>query len=80
MDRGVVRIDVRTETDRARELLSERAGELRSALEQHGVRVERFEVTADLPREWEGDAANDGAGLAGGGAVLRCPARRRPCS
>jgi hypothetical protein len=44
-----LRIDVRTETSQARELLYERAAQLRAALEQHGIQVGRFEVTGDLP-------------------------------
>ena len=40
-----LQIDVRTETAEARELLSERVGRLRAALEQHGIHLGRFEVT-----------------------------------
>lgn len=40
-------VAVRTESEAARVLLSQRARELRTALEQHGVRVERLEVSTD---------------------------------
>jgi len=43
-----ISIEVRTETTEARELIASRAVELRSALEQHGLRIERFDVRVDL--------------------------------
>ncbi|MBI4717327.1 MAG: flagellar hook-length control protein FliK [Planctomycetes bacterium] len=43
-----LRIDVRTETEAARKILLERSDQLRTALEQAGVRVDRFDVTATL--------------------------------
>jgi hypothetical protein len=43
-----ISIDVRTETSEARELVTARAMELRSALERHGLQVERFDVRGDL--------------------------------
>ncbi len=46
-----LRIDVRTETAAARELLSGRAEQLVTALEQHGIQVERFEVTSGTSDE-----------------------------
>lgn len=46
-----LRIDVRTETAAARELLSGRAEQLVTALEQHGIHVERFEVTSGTSDE-----------------------------
>lgn len=46
-----LRIDVRTETAAARELLSGRAEQLTAALEQHGIHVERFEVTTGTSEE-----------------------------
>ena len=42
-----IRIGVRTESNEARDLLNERLASLRSALEQHGLRVERVEVLTD---------------------------------
>lgn len=44
-----VEIDVRTETDAARETLSHRTGELKTALEHHGIHVNRLEVTVHAP-------------------------------
>ncbi len=38
-------LDVRTETQAARDLVAQRAGELKLALEQHGIWVHRFDVT-----------------------------------
>lgn len=49
----LVQIDVRTETAAARDLVSERAGQLTAALHQHGISVERLEITTD----WSGDSA-----------------------
>lgn len=46
-----LRIDVRTETAAARELLSGRAEQLTAALEKHGIHVERFEVTTRTSEE-----------------------------
>ena len=61
-----VQIDVRAETDQAREVLHDRAVHLRAALEQHGIQVERLTVTADTvnhdpgsPPENEGFEAAD---------------------
>ena len=48
-----VEIQVRTESAHARELLYERIESLRAALEQHGVRIDRFDVTTDLARDGE---------------------------
>jgi flagellar hook-length control protein FliK len=42
-----LQIDVLTRTSEARELLYERVAELKAALEQHGLRVERFAVDID---------------------------------
>jgi flagellar hook-length control protein FliK len=42
-----LQIDVLTRTNEARELLYERVAELKAALEQHGLRVERFAVNID---------------------------------
>lgn len=39
---------VQTETRAARELLEARGADLQTALEQHGVKVDRFEVAATL--------------------------------
>lgn len=54
-----LRIGVRTATAEARELLRDRVAELRAALEQHGIRIERFEVSV-------GDESSL-AGFGGGG-------------
>lgn len=48
----LVQIDVRTETAAARNSVSERASQLTAALQQHGITVERFEITTD----WSGDS------------------------
>ena len=42
-----VRIAVRAETNDARTLLAERADQLKAALEQHGITVEKFEVSLE---------------------------------
>ena len=44
-----VEIDVRTETDAARETLSHRADELKTALEHHGIHVDRLDVSVHAP-------------------------------
>jgi len=44
-----VEIDVRTETDAARETLSHRADELKTALEHHGIHVDRLDVAVHAP-------------------------------
>lgn len=44
-----VEIDVRTETDAARETLSHRADELKTALQHHGIHVDRLDVTVHAP-------------------------------
>ncbi len=51
VDGEQLRIDVRTETAAARELLSGRAEQLTAALERHGMHVERFEVTTGASEE-----------------------------
>ncbi len=51
VDGEQLRIDVRTETAAARELLSGRAEQLTAALERHGIHVERFEVTTGTSEE-----------------------------
>ena len=50
----LVQINVRTETSAARDLVSERAGQLTAALHQYGISVERFEITTD----WSGGSAS----------------------
>lgn len=61
-----VRIDIRTETVRAKELLQERADKLVSALREQGIHVERLEVNVnsttdshDQTREDHGLSAHD---------------------
>ena len=44
-----VEIDVRTETDAARETLSHRADELKTALQHHGIHVDRLDVAVHAP-------------------------------
>ena len=44
-----VEIDVRTETDAARETLSHRTHELKTALQHHGIHVDRLDVTVHAP-------------------------------
>ncbi len=56
-----VEIDVRTETDAARETLLHRADELKTALEHHGIHVNRLEVTVHAPPDpHQGLAGYDG--------------------
>jgi flagellar hook-length control protein FliK len=55
-----LQIDVLTRTSEARELLYERVAELKAALEQHGLRIERFAVDVD-----HRDGAGGGFGQAG---------------
>ena len=45
-----IALDVRTETEAARELVVRRAGELKSALAEQGIYVERLDVAAYAPR------------------------------
>ncbi|MFQ5589951.1 MAG: flagellar hook-length control protein FliK [Phycisphaerae bacterium] len=49
MHNAQLRVRVRTETAKARELLSGRAAELRAALANHGIHIERFDIAADFP-------------------------------
>jgi flagellar hook-length control protein FliK len=51
MEGDALTVDVRTENTEARDLLYERVAKLRSALLEHGIDINRFEVTVD------GDAA-----------------------
>lgn len=48
MEDGRVRIEVRTETKAARDLVQQRAVLLTAALERQGLHVEHFDVSADL--------------------------------
>lgn len=45
-----LRIDVQAETDAARDLLSRRAEQLKSGLENHGIHLERLEVVVNTMR------------------------------
>ncbi len=54
-----IEIDVRTQTKAARQLLEGRAATLTAALEQHGIHVERFEVSAESA-DPDGRAGFDG--------------------
>ena len=56
---------MRTTSAEARDILYERVADLRGALQQHGVRIEQFEVTADLEREAADAPAGDGTLLEG---------------
>jgi len=47
VDGDQVRINVRAETDAARDLVAQRVDRLTAALQLHGIYVERFDVTAD---------------------------------
>jgi len=49
VDGDKIQIDVRTETDSARDLVYERAARLTQALERQGIHVGRFDVTTDPP-------------------------------
>ncbi len=51
LESGELTIDVRTETTKAKQLMMERVAELKQAFAQHGLRVDRFEVTTDLQNE-----------------------------
>lgn len=53
-----LRVDVRTETAAARDLVSKRAVQLAAALERQGIAVERFEVTAESSAEQRPDRAD----------------------
>lgn len=59
VDGEQVNIDVRTETEAARSLLSERAAHLTAALQQHGLAIERFDVTSELIDDRSGSALDD---------------------
>ncbi|UCE60334.1 MAG: flagellar hook-length control protein FliK [Phycisphaerales bacterium] len=63
MEGDHLQIGVRAETLEVRELLSQRAAQLHSALEQHGINVERFDVTVDFLGNEPGDQS-DGSPLA----------------
>jgi hypothetical protein len=54
-----VRIGVQTETDQARELLSGRASNLKIALQQHGILVDRFDVVTNTADQAAGDPAQE---------------------
>lgn len=51
LDGQRVELLVRTETSAAGELLRARVAELQAALEQHGLRIERFEINPAAPAE-----------------------------
>lgn len=52
MEAGRLSVGVRTESAEARELLKLRGEELRTALEQHGIRLERFDVALESEAAW----------------------------
>jgi len=56
-----LRIDVRTQTETARALLIERVADLRAALAEAGIHVDRFEVTADMASQPAVDIGEGGA-------------------
>jgi flagellar hook-length control protein FliK len=59
-----IEIDVRTETDAARDFVSRRSDELKTALEQHGIQVNRFDVTVrSVPEQPAGTASYDGSAV-----------------
>lgn len=64
-----LRIDVRTETEAARTALLERVAQLRAALAQAGIHVDRFDVTSDLPGQHGSPFANHGFFGEGSGAA-----------
>ena len=74
MNGSELQIGVRTETLDARNLLAERAVGLRTALEQWGIRIERFEITADglggNPPDFDSASDAELAGDSGGGERL----------
>jgi len=49
LDGDRLHLDVRTETQAARELVADRVGELKAALEQYGILVSRFDVAVQDP-------------------------------
>jgi len=57
VDGDRLRVDVRTETAAARDLVSKRAVQLAAALERQGISVERFEVSAESLAEHRPDRA-----------------------
>jgi len=65
MNGAQLEISVRTETPEARESLSRRAAQLRAALQQHGIQVDRFDVTLDfLIEQGTEEGAPRGSGFA----------------
>ncbi len=54
MDGERLRVLVQTETPEARALLHSRVAELKSALEQHGIKVDRFDFAPATPVEQNG--------------------------
>ncbi len=59
MQRGeLLRIDIRTQSVEARDLLHERVAELRAALEERGLRLVHFVVTADLGEQSASEPAD----------------------
>jgi hypothetical protein len=61
---NALNIDVHTETEAARELVTRRAAELRAALEQQGIHVDRFEVVMETPEPTLDDSRFDGGASA----------------
>ena len=60
MEDDRVRIEVRTETRAARNLVQQRAVLLTAALERQGIHVEHFDVSADLADGSSNDASDGG--------------------
>jgi flagellar hook-length control protein FliK len=56
LDGDRIALEVRTETEGARELVAQRAGELKTALAEHGIYVERLDVAAYDVRLVNGEA------------------------
>lgn len=72
MSGNELEIKVLTQSAEARDLLLERGGQLREALVQAGIHVERFEVSSDLSGDGSADAAWSE------GFDMPPPAERRP--
>jgi hypothetical protein len=79
MDGQRLEVVVRTETSAARELLRSRAADLQTALEQHGVKIDRFEFAP--PAQADNPDSNGTLAFAGDSGARRSTSghdRERP--
>lgn len=79
MNQGALEIDVRTESQAGRAIMQERAAGLRTALEAHGIPVDRFDVQMEMQHDHGYSSGRDqeGAGKPGrrNAGDLRFPSR-----